>query len=289
MSSTAETETEADECCANCGVAEIDDVKLEECGGCDLVKYCGDECREEHREQHSEECKHYRRLFTQPDETYLGECPLCFLPMLDTTETRFYTCCSQIICLGCIYANSLSNNWDIEKAGRCPFCRESVNDHEKYKKRQKERIKANDPAALREMAKDLYQEGDYDGAFEYLTKATESGDVDGHYSLGNMYWKGEGVEKDWKKSIYHWERAAIGGHSKARYFLAVMEASNGNVDRAVKHYIISANLGYELSMKALWGSYSSGNITKEDLDATLRTHQAAIDAAKSEHRDKASR
>ena len=43
--------------CANCGAAEVDDIKLEECDGCDLVKYCSDKCREEHREKHGEECK----------------------------------------------------------------------------------------------------------------------------------------------------------------------------------------------------------------------------------------
>ncbi len=35
----------------------------------------------------------------------------------------------------------------------------------------------------------------------------------------------------------------------------------------------------------MYAHYSAGNITKEDLDATLRTHQAAIDEMKSEQRD----
>ena len=40
-------------------------------------------------------------------------------------------------------------------------------------------------------------------------------------------------------------------------------------------------------MKKLWKHYSLGNITKENLDSTLRTHQAAIDAMKSAQRDEA--
>ena len=55
----------------------------------------------------------------------------------------------------------------------------------------------------------------------------------------------------------------------------------------MKHLIIAANLGYDQSMKVLWKHYSHGNITKEDLDATLRSHQTAIDAMKSEQRDAA--
>ena len=43
--------------CANCGMPEVDDIKLEECTDCDVVKYCTDNCRENHREQHNKECK----------------------------------------------------------------------------------------------------------------------------------------------------------------------------------------------------------------------------------------
>ena len=54
--------------------------------------------------------------------------------------------------------------------------------------------------------------------------------------------------------------------------------------RAVKHFIINASLGDEDSMKMLWRHYSAGNITKDDLEATLRTHKAAIDEMKSAQR-----
>jgi TPR repeat protein len=100
-----------------------------------------------------------------------------------------------------------------------------------------------------------------------------------------MYRLGKGVEKDMEKAVYHWEKAAIGGHPDARHNLACTEERNGNMERAVKHLVIAANLGYEDSMKSLWMHYSAGNITKEELDATLRSHQAALDAMKSEQRE----
>ena len=62
---------------------------------------------------------------------------------------------------------------------------------------------------------------------------------------------------------------------------------NGNMDRAVKHHIIAANLGDEDCMKVLWKHYSAGNITKEKLEVTLRTHQAALDEMKSPEREAA--
>ena len=293
MSSTAEAEAEAveaDVCCANCGIAEVDDIKLEDCTDCDLVKYCTDKCREDHREQHEEECNnrkallHDRKLFTQPDETHHGECPLCFLLLpIDPRKSTFHTCCSQTICLGCLYANAQSNG-DTVKARRCPFCREpvAVDDH---RKRMMKRIKENDPAAMTQTGVRCFFEGDYDAAFKYLTKAVELGYTDAHYRVGSLYMKGEGVEKDEEKAVYHFEKAAMRGHPYARHDLGRIESNNGSMERAVKHFIIAAKLGYEGSMKALWKHYSAGNITKEELDATLRSHQAAINATKSEQRD----
>ncbi len=290
MSSVAKAD--ADICCANCGVAEVDDIKLKDCDGCDLVKYCSDNCKGGHRKQHEGECKkraqelHDKELFRQPDGNHRGECPLCFLPMpLEPRKSTFYSCCSQIICNGCEYAHKIRNGGD-----RCPFCREPVpddDDNEENTKRKMNRIKANDPAAMRNVGNRLYQEGDYDGANKYWTKAAELGDVGAHCQMGTIYYIGEGVEKDEVKAVYHSEQAAIGGHPKARYNLGAIESRNGNMNRSVKHFIIAANLGYDDSMKALWKHYSKGNITKEELDATLRTHHAAINEMKSPEREAA--
>jgi TPR repeat protein len=149
------------------------------------------------------------------------------------------------------------------------------------------RIKAGDPVAMSKMGIKGYHEGDYDTAYEYWTKASQLGDPEAHHLLGYMYWKGKGVEKDEVKKVHHWEKAAIGGHPTARYNLGCYEGNNGNSERSVKHFIITANLGHEKSMKALWKHYSAGNITKEELDATLRTHHAAINEMKSSQREAA--
>ena len=254
---------EADAVCANCGIAGVDDIKLEEdCDGCDLVKYCSNDCQENHRGQHEEECKKRkaelrdRDLFEQPDENYLGECPLCFLPMsLDPRKSTLMSCCCKVICAGCSYANK---NREIE-AGleqRCAFCREPLpKSEEDVLKRLTKRIKKNDPDAMREMGKNHHDEGDYDGALEYFTKAAELGDALAHHYLSVMYYRGEGVEKDEEKKVYHYEKAAIGGHPGARYSLGYIEERNGNIKRAVKHFIIAAKLGEEKSMKNLWDHF----------------------------------
>jgi tetratricopeptide (TPR) repeat protein len=298
MSATASEEDEearAAEVCASCGIAALDNIILEDCDGCDLVKYCGDKCRGEHRHWHAGDCKrrakelHDRKLFTQPDSCCYGECPICFLPLpLVMSKSTLKACCSKTICNGCNYAHRISNKNDLTLT-HCPFCREPVPaDDEEHEKRIMKRAKANDPVALCELGLIRYYDGDYDGAVEFLAKAAELGDLVARYQLGWMYERGEGVEKDKEKEVYHYERAAIGGQLDARYNLGNHEEWNGGrVDRAVKHWIISANLGHTESMEALWDHYKNGNMSKEDLEATLRAHQAAIDAMKSPEREAA--
>jgi TPR repeat protein len=88
-----------------------------------------------------------------------------------------------------------------------------------------ERVKVNnDPAASYQMGGRHCSDGDYDKGVEYLNKAAELGDAGAHYNLGNMYYYGQGVEKDEEKGISHLERAAtVGGHPHARYILAGIE------------------------------------------------------------------
>jgi TPR repeat protein len=149
------------------------------------------------------------------------------------------------------------------------------------------RIEKNDPEAMRQMGGKRHDQGDYKSAFEYNTKAAELGDVGAHYNLSIMYRLGQGVEKDEKKEVYHLEVAAIGGYVQARHNLGCHEVDNGRMERAVKHFTIAANMGDKESMKLLWKYHARGMVKKEQLTATLRAHQAAVDATKSAQREEA--
>ena len=81
------TEAQAvEEACASCGKVAVDDGKLKICTACNLVKYCSVDCQKNHRPQHKKACKKRmaeirdNRLFTQPEESSFGECPICCLP-----------------------------------------------------------------------------------------------------------------------------------------------------------------------------------------------------------------
>ena len=83
------------------------------------------------------------------------------------------------------------------------------------------------------------------------------------------------------------EVAAIQGHAKARHNLGVYEERSGRMERAAKHLIIAANLGYDHSIQDLKNCYKEGLVRKEDFAAALRAHHAAVDATKSQPRDAA--
>ena len=280
----------ADEVCACCGKAEVDDVKLKKCA-CNLVRYCGVDCQTNHRPQHKKACKkrlaekRVDLLLTQPDSSHLGECPLCCLPLpLKMTESTLYTCCSKIICHGCDYANSLR---ELEKGldHKCPFCREPVaKTREEEEQRSMKRIKANDPVAICGFGKQRFREGDYGEAFKYYSKAAELGFADAHWEVAGAYLNGRGVEKDTKKAFHQLEEAAIGGHHHARFNLGVLEHNAGRSDRAVKHFVIGASLGDDKSLDNVRKLHAAGVAKKEDYDAALCGYQSAADATKSEQR-----
>eukprot|EP00577_Skeletonema_sp_RCC1716_P019921 CAMPEP_0113399764 /NCGR_PEP_ID=MMETSP0013_2-20120614/15730_1 /TAXON_ID=2843 ORGANISM="Skeletonema costatum, Strain 1716" /NCGR_SAMPLE_ID=MMETSP0013_2 /ASSEMBLY_ACC=CAM_ASM_000158 /LENGTH=312 /DNA_ID=CAMNT_0000284721 /DNA_START=51 /DNA_END=989 /DNA_ORIENTATION=- /assembly_acc=CAM_ASM_000158 len=285
-------------CCASCGVAEVDEIKLKKCNDCDLVRYCSDKCQQEHISQHELSCKERAAelrdeiLFRQPASSHLGDCLICLLPIsfddsLDANKCFVLDCCSKMFCVGCAFAIAKREREESLEP-TCPFCRQSTKKVDA--KKVTKRIQANDPVAFSKMGKRYYDEGDYKGALKYLTKAAELGAVDAHFHLSLWYQAGgRGVEKNKKKELYHTEEAAIGGHPGARQNLACLELRTGRVQRAVKHFIIAANLGLDDSIKEMKECYKHGVVSKEDFAAALRAYQAAVDAAKSPQREEAAK
>eukprot|EP00984_Skeletonema_dohrnii_P001168 scaffold358_cov95-Skeletonema_dohrnii-CCMP3373.AAC.4 len=294
MSTNLEQQAADMMCCASCGIAQVDDIKLKTCTACKSVRYCSVKCQRDHRPQHKRACKkraaelHDEILFRQPESTYEGDCPICCLPIsLDKRKSNMMTCCSKVICNGCAYSYELRIVQ--EKLERtCPFCRHPpARSKEEVDKNIMKRVKANDPVAMVQMGIRRYRSGSYDDAFRYVKKAAELGDAGAHYQLACLFGEGKGVEKDGKKELYHLEQAAIGGDAIARYNIGIEEEENGRMDRAMKHWVIAAALGHDGSLDALKDSYEDGLLSKEDFAAALRAHQAAIEATKSPQREAA--
>jgi tetratricopeptide (TPR) repeat protein len=206
---------------------------------------------------------------------------------LDPEKSTMMSCCSKLICNGCRYANVI-RELQAKLVEKCPFCRKLLpTTDEEMEENVMKRIEANDPVAMRYQGLNYIEKGDYSSAVEYFTKAAELGDVKAHYHLSICYRLGQGVEKDEKKKVFHLEEAAIGGHPDARYNLGIHEWRNGSIERAIKHWIIAANLGDDCAIKVIRNEYTQGRTRKENFAASLRAHQAAVDATKSPQREEA--
>ena len=294
MSEENETVT-TPSCCASCGIAGGDDVKLKNCNGCYLVKYCGVDCQKAHRKQHKRACKKRAAelrdelLFKQPESSCYGDCPICCLPLpIDITKSTLNVCCSKVICNGCNITNKKRES-EMRLQLSCPFCREPLpKTQEERDKQNMKRIEANDPVAMREKGTQQYERGNYSEAFTYWKRAAELGDAVAHYHLSHLYHFEQGVEKDTRKEVYHLEEASIGGHPDARYNLGCDEwGNNNNTERALKHWIVSATQGDDRSISSLMKCFKEGFVEKDDLAVALRAHKAAVDATKSPQRQEA--
>jgi hypothetical protein len=289
MSSAVSEREEADEVCASCGRPGCDDINLRRCNSCKLAKYCGVACQKNDWQKHKHMCKQIRekRLFEQPGRCHRGGCPICLLPhSTDETKAILEVCCSTVICNGCSWANLLRERVEGLES-KCPFCgHPALNAVENYKKTCA-KIKAGDPAATRIMGTYLHAKGDYSGAFKNWQKSAELGDIDAHYKLSGLYFQGQGVEKNMKKYVHHLEEAAIGGHAIARHSLGRYEFEHDSFERAAKHWVIAAELGYTDSMNKLQEMFEAGLglIDEADFETCLRAFQDAVDASKSPQRE----
>ena len=281
--------------CANCGKGEESSGELKACTSCKMVKYCNDSCQEAHRSQHKKECRrraaelHDEELFKQPPQP--KDCPICFLrmPWLGTGN-RYQSCCGKRICSGCVHAGAMVGDDHL-----CPFCRAPAptsSEEDKAIERVKKRVEMGDAAAIHNLAR-CYAEGTYGvqqdrgKALELWCQSAELGNTGSYYNIGNAYLNGRGVGRDMKKAAHYWELAAIGGSINARHNLGNVEFRAGNIDRALKHYMIAVRSGSNESLKIIKQLFTHGAVTKDDYMNGLKNYQAYLVEVKSDDRDKA--
>ncbi|EJK76364.1 hypothetical protein THAOC_01877 [Thalassiosira oceanica] len=126
-------------------------------------------------------------------------------------------------------------------------------------------------------------------AVELWTEAAELGSIKALHSLGNAYFHGDGVQEDKGKAVELHKKAAVQGHVIARNNLGNHEARKGDLDRAIKHWLISAKMGYEKSVQNIKKLFMAGVGTKDQYMEALRGYQNAVEEMESHDRDEAKR
>ena len=232
-------------------------------------------------------------LFAKGRERSAGdECPICsrLLPHYNN-ESMLYTCCMKLVCNGC--------ELEADKRGMgntCPFCRTPTpKSDEAILQMIQKRVKANDPVAIHQLGA-CYKteinglEKDMPRAVELFERAAEFGSKQAHFDLGYMldeFADDEGIDKDMARAHEHYEIAAKWGHVKARHNLGSIEYKSGNYALALKHWMISAKLGYTNSLSAIKVLFEKGSATKSDYAEVLRGYQEAVEEMSSPEREEA--
>jgi len=290
--------------CANCGKEgdEINNI----CNKCKQVKYCNAACKKKHRHKHKQDCEEHVRLaaeraaalhdielFKQPPPE--EDCPICFvrLPTLYVTGRRYQGCCGKEICCGCVHAPRYDNQGNKVNNKKCPFCRTpDPTSEEKLFEKIRKLVDMDDPVAIYNMG-GYYDEGRYglhqnhNKALELWHRAGELGNTNAYASIGYAYKRGEGVDIDKKKATHYYELAAMTGNTIVRHNLGNSERRLGDMNRALKHYMIAVKGGYDKSLDEIKKLYSNGHATKDDYTKALRSYQAYLVEIKSSQRDEA--
>ena len=230
-------------------------------------------------------------LFKQPPPK--EDCPICLLrlPLL-ASGSVYKSCCGKMICCGCRHAPVYDNLGNEINKKKCPFCRTPVPTSIERIERYKKRAELDDAEAIFTLGC-IYRNGDkgfpqdYEKAFELFVRAGELVHVDAYCNVGYAYEDGNGVEIDKKKANHYYKLAAMGGDVYARYNLGVDEEDEGNMNRALKHYMIAAGGGDNDSLKEIQKLYTNGHATKDDYAKALRAYQAYLAEIKSTQRDAA--
>ena len=232
------------------------------------------------------------KLFKKPPSK--EDCPICLLllPTLASGST-YYACCGKVICSGCCHAPVYDNlgNEIIEE--KCPYCRTPVPySIEEFDERLQKRVVLDDAEAIFTLGC-YYRNGvvgfpqDYVKAFELFVRAGDLGCAEAYCNVGYAYENGNGVEIDTKKADHYYKLAAIEGNEVARYNLGNNEQRAGNMNRALKHYMIAAGGGHNNALKQIQKLFTNAHATKDDYATSLRAYQAYLVEIKSTQRDKA--
>jgi len=115
-------------------------------------------------------------------------------------------------------------------------------------------------------------------SFEDRIKSAENGDVDAMEALANAYLEGEGVEQDFKKSLYWWEKLAETGNATAQFNVGLYYAKGCGVERDF------AKAAEWMQKAAENGDVDAGNAVKtyKSADENLKKAQAGDAGAQAE-------
>lgn len=94
-----------------------------------------------------------------------------------------------------------------------------------------------------EKARVLHKKGNYEEAYKFYEKSSETGYSQSDYFLGFFYYGGKVVAKNYEKAFFYWQRAFENGVEEASYNLAMLYLKGYGVEKNIeksKQYLKNA-------------------------------------------------
>ena len=256
------------------------------------------------------------------------ECVLCCYPLpLHDGGSVYRECCGQVICIGCLVDQHrvLIIGTNVEKPIKgsteeelefkmltsesleelefkmltsevrfvCPFCRKpEPTNHRENRTRFWERIdEYKDPKAML-MLGCSYEKGKHGlsknikTAEELYKRAYDLGDPNAAHALVALYTE---HIPDEARMLQYAEEGVRRGNGACMNAVGVHAHQSGNYEEATRYFMMAARSGVNEAMSNVMKCFRQALLSNEDLATTLRAHQAANDAGKSEPREYATR
>lgn len=99
---------------------------------------------------------------------------------------------------------------------------------------------------------------------EELTKLAEQGDVTARNQLGNCYFQGIGVRKNYDESLKWYLKSAEQGDKDGQYYTALIYVTKQNYQEAVKWSQLAAEQGQAEAINQLGWHYEHGFGVEKD-------------------------
>jgi TPR repeat protein len=131
----------------------------------------------------------------------------------------------------------------------------------------------------------MFDKGNYEAAFNLWLPLAESGDTNAQNYLGIIYSLGLGKEKDYKKSLVWYERAAKGGHADAqRNYGDMINFGRGTKKdnyQAYKWYFAASQQGNKKAETQIAVIAASGNLSpNQQMHAKIEANEYIMDESK---------
>ncbi|MFK8300675.1 hypothetical protein ACI762_08130 [Capnocytophaga canimorsus] len=140
--------------------------------------------------------------------------------------------------------------------------------------RKNEHEKAYDAEALYKQALSHSLKNEHEKAFELFLESANKGHSEAQYDLGEAYYSGIGISKDYNEAVKWYRKAAEQGHSRAQYNLGEAYYSGIGISKdyneAVKWYGKAAEQGYEAGQLRLGLMYYYGNDVPKDYNEAVK-------------------